>query len=187
MHDGNFVADGLLFPDRTPSPGLLEYQKVIEPVRISRDGDRLRIANRYDFLGLSHLNFTWSAEVDGEPVAAGSLDVPDAGPGESVTVPLPAVPPVGQDGGEVWLTVRAALADWRPWAAAGHEVGWGQFRVGEAPPPARPPPPPARWRSRPGRSGSARGSSIGRRNADQPGLDGRRRAPPRSVAGADRQ
>ena len=107
LHDGNFVADGLLFPDRTPSPGLLEYQKVIEPVRISRDGDRLRISNRYDFLGLSHLNFTWSAEVEGEPVAAGSLDVPDAGPGESVTVPLPAVPPVGQGGGEVWLTVRA--------------------------------------------------------------------------------
>ena len=64
LHDGNFVADGLLFPDRTPSPGLLEYQKVIEPVRISRDGDRLRISNRYDFLGLSHLNFTWSAEVE---------------------------------------------------------------------------------------------------------------------------
>jgi beta-galactosidase len=136
LHDGNFVADGLLFPDRTPSPGLLEYQKVIEPVRISRDGDRLRISNRYDFLGLSHLNFTWSAEVDGEPVAAGSLDVPDAGPGDSVTVPLPAVPPVGEDGGEVWLTVRAVLADWRPWAAAGHEVGWGQFRLGQAPPPA---------------------------------------------------
>jgi beta-galactosidase len=53
LHDGNFVADGLLFPDRTPSPGLLEYAKVIEPVRISRDGDRLRIANRYDFLDRS--------------------------------------------------------------------------------------------------------------------------------------
>ena len=30
-----FVADGLLFPDRTPSPGLLDYKKVIEPVRIA--------------------------------------------------------------------------------------------------------------------------------------------------------
>ena len=34
LHDGNFVADGLLFPDRTASPGLLEFKKVIEPVRI---------------------------------------------------------------------------------------------------------------------------------------------------------
>lgn len=42
LHDGNFVADGLLFPDRAPSPGLLELKKVIEPVRIARDGDVLR-------------------------------------------------------------------------------------------------------------------------------------------------
>ena len=31
-NDDNFVCDGLLFPDRTPSPGLLEYKKVLEPV-----------------------------------------------------------------------------------------------------------------------------------------------------------
>jgi beta-galactosidase len=35
LHDGNFVADGLLFPDRTPSPGLHELKKVVEPVRIT--------------------------------------------------------------------------------------------------------------------------------------------------------
>ncbi|WP_302186114.1 glycoside hydrolase family 2 TIM barrel-domain containing protein, partial [Streptomyces sp. AC550_RSS872] len=34
LHDGNFVCDGLIFPDRRPSPGLVEYKKVIEPVRI---------------------------------------------------------------------------------------------------------------------------------------------------------
>jgi beta-galactosidase len=34
LHDGNFVCDGLVFPDRTPSLGLVEHQKVIEPVRI---------------------------------------------------------------------------------------------------------------------------------------------------------
>ena len=39
LHDGNFVADGLLFPDRTPSPGLLEFKKVFEPVRIDGDAD----------------------------------------------------------------------------------------------------------------------------------------------------
>ncbi|HEY2278717.1 MAG TPA: glycoside hydrolase family 2 TIM barrel-domain containing protein [Streptosporangiaceae bacterium] len=145
LHDGNFVADGLLFPDRTPSPGLLEYQKVIEPVRISREGDVLRISNRYDFLDLSHLNFTWSAEADGEPVAAGSLAGPDVGPGESVTVPLPTVPlPVGPAAaGEVWLTARAVLAGDHTWAAAGHEVGWGQFRLSDTPLPAPAGPRPA--------------------------------------------
>ena len=31
-------ATGCVFPDRTPSPGLLEFKKVIEPVRIAGDG-----------------------------------------------------------------------------------------------------------------------------------------------------
>lgn len=37
IHDSSFIIDGLLFPDRTPSPGLLEYAKTIEPVRITQD------------------------------------------------------------------------------------------------------------------------------------------------------
>ena len=131
LHDGNFVADGLLFPDRTPSPGLLEYKKVIEPVRIEVDGGQVRISNRYDFLDLSHLNFAWCLEEEGAQRAAGSLDVPPAGPGEGAAVPLPELPPVA---GEAWLTVRAVLAADSSWAPAGHEIGWVQVKVGDAPP-----------------------------------------------------
>ena len=128
LHDGNFVADGLLFPDRTPSPGLLEYKKVIEPVRISGAGEALRIDNRHDFADLSYLRFDWSVEDEGVELAAGQLKVPGIAPGESATVPLPEIPAVR---GEAWLTVRAVLAQDTPWAAAGHEVGWGQLQVGE--------------------------------------------------------
>ena len=47
LHDSNFVADGLLFPDRTPSPGLIELKKVFEPVRITAAPTAaLRIENR---------------------------------------------------------------------------------------------------------------------------------------------
>jgi beta-galactosidase len=130
LHDGNFVADGLLFPDRRSSPGLLEYQKVSEPVRISRDGDGLRISNRYDFLDLAHLEFGWVAEVDGEPLASGSLAVPGVAAGESVVVPMPDFR--APDAGETWLTVRAGLARNASWAEAGHVVGWGQVPVSPA-------------------------------------------------------
>jgi beta-galactosidase len=128
LHDGNFVADGLLFPDRTPSPGLLEYKKVIEPVRIAAADGALRITNLYDFLTLSHLDFEWSVEDEGVEKAAGSLKVPEARPGESVVVPVPDIPPVS---GEAWLTVRAVLAKGVLWAAAGHEIGWAQLNVND--------------------------------------------------------
>ncbi|GAA1550672.1 glycoside hydrolase family 2 TIM barrel-domain containing protein [Kribbella sancticallisti] len=126
IHGSNFCVDGLLFPDRTPSPGLTEYKKVIEPVRVTGP-DPLRIENRQDFATLDHLEFTWIEEVEGEEVAAGTLTVPTIQPGASAEVPLPGGLVGG--GGERWLTVRAILAKDEPWAAAGHEVAWGQFEL----------------------------------------------------------
>jgi beta-galactosidase len=126
LHDGNFVADGLVFPDRTPSPGLLDLKKVVEPVRMARDGSALRITNVHDTVGLSHLDFRWTLEVDGQAVADGVLDVPDLRPGQSASIGLPDV---GEQTGEAYLTVRAVLAAGQPWAEPGHEVAWTQVPV----------------------------------------------------------
>ncbi|MFJ3892289.1 glycoside hydrolase family 2 TIM barrel-domain containing protein [Streptomyces sp. NPDC090083] len=128
LHDGNFVCDGLVFPDRTPSPGLVEYKKVIEPVRITGDGadGTVRVTNTYDFADLSALAFTWAHHVDGETVGSGTLAVPALGPGESADVTLPE-PPARSDGAESHWTVRASLAADTAWGPAGHVVGWGQF------------------------------------------------------------
>ena len=71
LHDSNFVADGLVFPDRTPSPGLLELKKVFEPVQISvgRDGRGSRTGSRS--ATSSHLRFEWALEEEGVAVASG--------------------------------------------------------------------------------------------------------------------
>ncbi|MEV6540349.1 glycoside hydrolase family 2 TIM barrel-domain containing protein [Streptomyces sp. NPDC051665] len=135
LHDGNFVCDGLIFPDRTPSPGLIEYKKVIEPVRITGDGadGTVRITNAYDFADLSALVFAWSYQVDGETVESGTLTVPTLAPGESADVKLPEQPPTGSDGAESQWTVRASLAAETAWGPAGHVIGWGQFPVAARP------------------------------------------------------
>ncbi|WP_405775066.1 glycoside hydrolase family 2 TIM barrel-domain containing protein [Streptomyces sp. NBC_00859] len=123
LHDANFVCDGLLFPDRTPSPGLAEYKKVIEPVAIGGDGPAgtVRVVNRYDFTDLSHLVFEWSYDVEGESVRAGVLGVPALAPGEQAEVRLPAAPDTERTGESQW-TVRALLAD-----GSRHEVAWAQL------------------------------------------------------------
>ncbi len=129
-HDGNFICDGLVFPDRTPSPGLLEYRKVIEPVRIGAGErpDTVCVENRHDFLDLSHLRFRWSVTHDGTQTAEGALPVPPLAAGERVEVPLPeAAWRYGT--GERWLTVRAELARETAWAPEGHPVAWGQIRL----------------------------------------------------------
>ncbi|GHI02530.1 beta-galactosidase [Streptomyces cellostaticus] len=130
LHDGNFVCDGLLFPDRRPSPGLVEYKKVIEPVAVEGDGTggTVRITNKYDFADLSALAFTWSYQVNGETVGEGTLPVPALTAGESAEVKLPE-PPVATAAGEAHWTVRALLAADTPWAPKDHVVAWGQFAV----------------------------------------------------------
>ncbi|MEU9345837.1 glycoside hydrolase family 2 TIM barrel-domain containing protein [Streptomyces sp. NPDC048278] len=130
LHDGNFVCDGLVFPDREPSPGLVEYKKVIEPVRIDGDGadGTVRVTNRYDFADLSPLDFEWSYQVGGETVESGPLAVPALAAGESAEVKLPE-PPVAAGSGETQWTVRAVLGADAGWGPRGHVVAWGQFPV----------------------------------------------------------
>ncbi|WP_326791528.1 DUF4981 domain-containing protein [Streptomyces sp. NBC_00841] len=135
IHDGNFVADGLVFPDRTPSPGLVEYKKVIEPVRIVIDASTRRIGIRslHHSRDTGYLRFSWTVEDDGKPVGSGELSVPPVAPGNETLVAWPddlaaAVDAAAKaaSGCEVWLTLRAALAEDASWADAGHEIGWAQ-------------------------------------------------------------
>nr|WP_197717317.1 glycoside hydrolase family 2 TIM barrel-domain containing protein [Glycomyces terrestris] len=141
LHDGNFVADGLVFPDRTPSPGLLEYKKVIEPVKIRIDPEAatVSVANGYDFLDTAHLRFAWRLEDDGDPVADGVLDVPVTAAGEATVADWPealAKAAASPSEGERWLTVSAHLAADTAWGEAGLELAWGQAPL-SAPQPTR--------------------------------------------------
>lgn len=129
VHDANFIADGLVFPDRTPSPGLIELKKVFEPVGITVSDGAVTVHNRYAVRDTGHLAFAWTAGDD-----SGVLDVPVVAAGESATVGLP-VRAVGEP--DTWVTVRAVLAGDEPWAPAGHEVAWGQAPLGPVPEPRR--------------------------------------------------
>jgi len=137
LHDGNFVMDGLLFADRTPSPGLLEYKAVIAPIRIDID-DAITVVNRRDFADTVDVRFVWSYEVEGATVAEGELDVAPIAPGKTIQLARPQLSPADA---ESWLTVRAVLARDRPWAPAGHEIAFGQ---GQLTPASLPPVPAGR-------------------------------------------
>lgn len=123
-----FCLDGLLFPDRTPSPGLAALRKAIEPVGISVEDSEIVIRNKHDVLSLAHLSFRWRAEVDGVVASSGTLTVPGCPARSSVRVPLPDAVPAAE--GESWLTIEAALATATRWAPAGHVIAFGQTRLG---------------------------------------------------------
>ncbi|BAM04275.1 glycoside hydrolase family 2 TIM barrel-domain containing protein [Phycisphaera mikurensis] len=123
VHDGNFVADGLVFSDRTPSPGLVEHAAVVAPVGIDggeRDGaHRFAVVNRQDHADLSAFRFEWEREDAAGERTAGAAAVPPLLPGERAEVAVDA-----EAGGVV--TLRAARREATAASEAGCWVGFGQ-------------------------------------------------------------
>ena len=131
-NDGNFVTDGLLFPDRTPSPGLIEYKKVLEPVLIEaediKDG-KFKISNRYDFISLEHLKFDYTVEEEGVQVSSGTIPTPKINAWKSKVISVDYEKPNFIPGQEYWLNIKVTLAADTLWAKAGHEIAWAQFKI----------------------------------------------------------
>lgn len=94
VHDGNFVMDGLVLSDGTPTPSLLELAQVYSPIRLAVAGGPARgdlelvVTNRRHTTDTSDLAFRWRIERDGVPVIEGVVDVPPIQSGGEVRVPL---------------------------------------------------------------------------------------------------
>ncbi len=132
-NDGAFVADGLVWPDRSPHPAMVEVAHVHRPVRVRASGtrrDQIEVVNAYGHGGLGHLRARWRLLVDGVETAAGSLPVPEVAAGEAVRLPAPVAPPDLAPGEEAVLEVCWTLARGTSWAPAGHRVALDQLRWG---------------------------------------------------------
>ena len=122
--------DGLLYSDHTPTPGLLEYKKAIEPVQVTGfAGYEVEIVNRYDFLKLDHLQCKYSIVGDGYSRSGGLVPIPDVGPGETGALKFPKSILDDQPAGEAYLQVSFVLKEDTLWARAGHEISLCQVQL----------------------------------------------------------
>jgi beta-galactosidase len=128
VHDGNFVMDGMLLPDGTPTPSLAEFTRVNQPILFDLDGGVVTVRNRYHTLSTEHLRFVAVREVDGYRVAEETIEVPAIPPSGQRAVAL-SEDLLGPSAGETWLTLKAELATATEWADRGHEVALRQFEL----------------------------------------------------------
>ena len=112
VHDGNFVMDGMVLPDGTPTPGLAEFAAVNAPVTFVRDGEALVATNR------QHTRSTAGSAVrrpagGGRPSRRSSCrwSTPASSRAAEATLAQPASLRQAAAEGETWLTVRAELAE----------------------------------------------------------------------------
>ncbi len=132
-HDEDFCINGLVQPDRTPHPALMEVKKVYQDI-LFRGVDPARgvieVSNGFIYRHLSDYDFSWELLRDGEPVAEGSFEAPVA-PGHTgrVRLGLPAYDPAD---GHAWhLSVYARTRHAEPMIPAGHETAREQFTIAE--------------------------------------------------------
>lgn len=131
-NDANFVCDGMVWPDRTPHPGMFEFKKLAQPVGIQkaakagRTGTDIEIVNKSRFRKLDWLRGEWELLVDGVRAAGGTFAVPHVLPGESNRVAWKA-PTKLPAGTEAALMIRLSAKTAQSWCEAGHLVAWEQI------------------------------------------------------------
>lgn len=129
--DGNFCINGLVWPDRTPHPGLSEVKKVyqyvgFEPVDLGKG--LIKITNKYDFTNLSEFNFEWEIAADGKVIQSGKIPV-DLKPKATSEYHLPVstIDPV--PGTEYFLNITVSRSDAWNYVPEDHVYATAQFKM----------------------------------------------------------
>ena len=129
----NFCMDGLVRADRTITPGLLEYKKIIQPVDIRLkdiDSKEFIIKNLYDFLDLSHLEMKFNVFCDENMVDSGIVNIPEILPYEERLISIPfELPFKTLNNSSYYLNISFVLKEDCIWGNRGHEVAKEQFII----------------------------------------------------------
>jgi beta-galactosidase len=128
--DGNFCLNGLVWPDRTPHPGLYEVKKVYQYIgfdAIDLKKGQVKIKNKYAFTNLSAFNFDWEIVSDGSVRQAGKLKLANLKPGNDTVVVLPINKIDPAPGSDYFLNIRASRPDEWNYVPEDHIYATGQF------------------------------------------------------------
>ena len=107
LHDGNFCMDGLVYPDRTPHTGLLEYKNVYRPLRIESFDCQRKEAVLHNYLEFANIQdelaICYRISCDGEVTEQGELPAVSVEAGQSASVKIPFTVPIK---GRTYLTLE---------------------------------------------------------------------------------
>ncbi len=88
-HSGNFCMDGLVYPDRTPHTGLLEYKQVMRPIRFEWE-DGLYCTNYMDYTNAEDvIDVTYVLTKHGRVIEEGLVELKEMMPHKRVAVEQP--------------------------------------------------------------------------------------------------
>lgn len=124
IHSGNFLANGLLYSDRTPQPALFEVKHAFQPVSVRQEGGSYMIKSWLTHTNLNQYDLEVRAVMTDGTKPIWRDQAPDLEAGAQVQWKLKGEVPEGTEYLEFAFLQRAAEFG-RP---AGHEVAFEQLR-----------------------------------------------------------
>ncbi|WP_369048699.1 glycoside hydrolase family 2 TIM barrel-domain containing protein [Tenacibaculum sp. UWU-22] len=112
-----FLNNGIVFPDRTPHPGLFEVKKAHEYINFKNSGinkfneQRIYLENLYDFTNLNQFVFKGSIKADGKVIKTFTVDDVDVEThiGRMIRIPLDGI--TFKPNTEYFLEIEALTKD----------------------------------------------------------------------------
>ena len=130
VHDSNFCMDGLVYPDRKPHTGLLEYKNVYRPVRVlsfDQIEKKITFYNYLDFTNASdYIRMKYEVSCDGYIQEEGELPSFSMEPQTSEAVSLPIEIP---EKGRSFLKVFYYAAKATALVPEGHLLGFDEIAL----------------------------------------------------------
>ena len=132
--NGNFCVDGILMPDRTPSPGLREFKQVICPVEVKRVGcygKLFSVKNYYDFRTLEGIELRCTVTDGSRELKSFVMSGLTTKPGEEEWIVIDHGSVEPEENRDYYLNVRVVEKEASVYAETGHELGVYQFELPE--------------------------------------------------------
>ncbi|HET6559992.1 MAG TPA: glycoside hydrolase family 2 TIM barrel-domain containing protein [Prolixibacteraceae bacterium] len=129
--DGNFCINGLIFPDRTVKPNLIETGKVYQHIGFKAadlEKGEIEIINKYAFTNLSEFDFEWEVVADGKTLKSGKLQELNLAPGTSRKIQTDTKVDV-QPSTEYFLNIYARLKAAKGILPEGTQLAYEQFQL----------------------------------------------------------
>lgn len=127
--DGNFCMNGIVNPDRTIKPTLIEVGKVYQYIGFKAanlNNGEIEIINKYFFTNLSEFSFNWEVVADGQVLKSGEIVDLEMAPNTSKKVQLDLKVDV-QPATEYFMNISAKLKNAKGILPAGTKLAYEQF------------------------------------------------------------
>ncbi|MCK9279345.1 MAG: DUF4981 domain-containing protein [Melioribacteraceae bacterium] len=129
--DGNFLINGVVFPDRSFKPHSMEVKKVYQNIAftpVDLNEGLIEISNKFRFTNLEKYQFDWSILENGKIIKVGSIDTMNIEPEEKGKIKIDFGKLSFTSGKEYFLNLSAKLKSEEPPLPKGWEIAYEQIQ-----------------------------------------------------------